>query len=127
MPKFGRTLWAVLCAVASLVVATPVFAQSNVTNATFSGPVQLSGVVVPAGRYQFAVARDGRSVVVSDADHRFVTTFLVVPILRAKAGDSITMRPAVNGAPPEVSALYVGGGTTGVQLLPRTSQPLVSR
>jgi hypothetical protein len=90
--------------------------------------VQLSGVLVPAGSYHFTVARDRRSVVVSDADHRLVTTFLVFPILRAKAGEAITMRPSVGGAPPEVSALFVGGGTAGVQLiLPRAPQELVGR
>lgn len=109
----------VFCLVTSLLCAArPAGAQStNIAN--FSGPVQLPGVVLPAGSYTFAVTRDGRSVVVSDAERHVVTTQPVVPITRAAGGDIIVMRAAVGTAAPEISALYTNRGTTGVEFLYR--------
>ena len=75
-----------VCLVSLLMNAGPVVAQSTTTDVTFSVPVQLPGVVLPAGNYHFAVARDARSVVVSGADHRIVTTVAVVRITRAESG-----------------------------------------
>src|SRR5687767_11148995 len=100
MPNSRRVFCVVLCLVASLTLAAPLLAQSETTNATFSGPVQLSGVLLPAGAYSFAVARDRLSVVVSDAHQRVVAMVMVSPITRTKAGDVITMRPSVGGAAP---------------------------
>ena len=106
-----------LCLVSLLINAGPVVAQSTTTDVTFSVPVQLPGVVLPAGIYHFAVARDARSVVVSGADHRIVTTVAVVRITRAEAGSLVTMRPSTDGAPAQVSALYSGGGTAGIEFV----------
>jgi hypothetical protein len=106
-----------VCLVSLLLNAGPVVAQSTTTNVTFSVPVQLPGVVLPAGSYHFAVARDARSVVVSGADHRIVTTVAVVRITRAEAGSLVTMRPATDGAPAQVSALYSGGGKAGIEFV----------
>jgi hypothetical protein len=104
------------------MAAGPAAAQATTTDVTFSVPVQLPGVVLPAGRYQFALARDARSVVVSGADHRIVTTVAVVRTTRLQAGDLVTMRPSTDGAPAQVSALYSGGGTTGVEFLYATTR-----
>jgi hypothetical protein len=117
MPQYSRYVWIALCLVSLLINAGPVVAQSTTTDVTFSGPVQLPGVVLPAGSYQFALARDARSVVVFAADHRVVTTVVVIGITRALAGSLVTMRPSTDGAPPQVSALYSGGGTTGVEFV----------
>jgi hypothetical protein len=65
----------------------------------------------------FQVMGDGSSVVVSDAERHIVTTLQVVPITRAAAGDVIVMRAAVGTAAPEISALYTGGGTRGVEFV----------
>jgi hypothetical protein len=100
-----------------LINAGPAVAQSTTTNVTFSVPVQLPGVVLPAGSYHFALARDSRSVVVSGADHRIVTTVAVIRTTRAQAGSRVTMRPSTDGAPEQVSALYSGGGTSGVEFV----------
>ena len=53
------------------------------------------------------------SAVVSGGDHRIATTVAVVRTTRARAGSLVTMRLSIDGAPPQVSALYSGGGTTG--------------
>ena len=117
MPQYSRYVWTALCLVSLLINAGPVVAQSTTTNVTFSVPVQLPGVVLPAGDYHFALARDARSVVVSSADHRIVTTVAVIRITRAEAGSLVTMRPSTDGTPDQVSALYSGGGKTGVEFV----------
>lgn len=117
MRQYSRYVWLVLCLVSMLINAGPVVAQSTTTDVTFSAPVQLPGVVLPAGNYHFAVARDARSVVVSGADHRIVTTVAVVRITRAETGSLVTMRPSTDGAPAQVAALYSGGGTAGIEFV----------
>jgi len=75
-----------------------------------------------AGSYDFAIERDGRGVVVSDANHRVVATLTGIPITRSTRGEIITMRPSVAGAPPEVLALFPNGGTAGIEFINRASQ-----
>jgi hypothetical protein len=122
MSKYVQTIGKLLCLVVFLIHASPVVAQREATNATFSGAVQLPGVLLPAGSYSFSSTNDGRSVVVSDADHRVITTLMVIPIRRPKAGAVITLRPSVAGAAPEVSAFYTDGGTAGVAFVHRKGQ-----
>ena len=111
-----RISCAVLCLVTLMLCAGPVGAQTtNVAN--FSGSVQIPGVLLPPGSYTFAISREGRTVVVSDAERHTVATLYVAPISRAAGGDIITMRPAVGTAPPKISALYTSGGKNGVEFL----------
>lgn len=118
MPRHSRTAWIVLCLVSFLTSAGIVSAQRAVTTATFSGPVQLSGVLLPTGSYDFSIQRDGRLVVVSDAAHHVVATLVeCVPITRSKRGDVIAMRPSVAGTAPEVLALFPDGGTAGIEFI----------
>jgi hypothetical protein len=117
MRQYSRSLSIALCLVSLLMAAGHAAAQSTTIDVTFSAPVQLPGVVLPAGSYHFALARDARSVVVSAADHRIVTTVAVMTTTRTQSGSLVTMRPSIDGAPPQVSALYSGGGTTGVEFL----------
>jgi len=111
-----RVSCVVICLVTVLLGAGPADAQTT-NAANFSSPVQLPGVLLPAGSYAFAVARDNRSVMVSDAEHRVVAKLEVAPITRAARGQVITMRSAVGTAAPEISALYTSGGTNGVEFL----------
>lgn len=117
MQKFP-VLWAVLCLVMVLLSTAPAGAQTT-SAANFSGPVQLPGVLLPAGSYLFAVSGDGRSVVVSDAIHQIVARLQVAPITRAADGEVVTMRSAIGTAAPEISALYTKGGKNGVEFLYR--------
>ena len=103
--------------VAFLTCTGPVLAQSPTTTATFSAPVQLRGQLLSAGSYDFSVQRDGRAVVVSDADHRVVASLRGIPIKRSTRGDVITMRRSVAGAAPEVLALFPDGGTAGIEFI----------
>jgi len=117
MRQYSRYVSIALCLVSLLLTAGPAAAQSTTTDVTFSVPVQLPGVVLPAGNYHFALARDARSVVVSAADHKIVTTVAVIRTSRGQAGSLVTMRPSTDGAPAQVSALYSGGGTSGVEFV----------
>jgi hypothetical protein len=109
---------AILCLVALLVSAvSEVGAQRATTSATFKSAVQLPGVVLPAGTYQFAVAHDRRSVVVSDADRRIVTTLMVVPTSRARRGDVVVMRRDTAGPTAEVVAMFLDGGRNGFEFV----------
>ena len=117
MPQYSRYVSIALCLVSVLINAGPLVAQSRTTDVTFSAPVQLPGVVIPAGNYHFALARDARSVVVTAADHRIVTTVAVISTTRAQSGSLVTMRPSTDGTPAQVSALYSGGGTSGVEFV----------
>lgn len=117
MSNYVNSIGACLCLFSLLTYGEPVSAQRVTTNTTFSNPVQLPGVLLPAGNYQFAVASDRRSVVISDADHRIVATLMVVPVTRAQRGTVILMRPSIGGAAPEVTALYLDGGTNGFEFV----------
>ena len=118
MSQYSRYVPIGLCVVSLLLTAGPAAAQSTTTtDVTFSAPVQLPGVVLPAGSYHFALTRDAHSVVISGADHRIVTTVAVIRTMRAQAGSRVTMRPSTGGAPDQVSALYSGGGTSGVEFV----------
>ena len=46
-----------------------------------------------------------------------VTTAAVVRITRAKAGSLVIMRPSTDGGPAQVSAVYSGGGTAGIEFV----------
>jgi len=119
MSKYVNRIGACLCLFSLLTYGQSVIAQAPrvTTNTTFSNPVQLPGVLLPAGSYQFAVASDRRSVVVSGADHRIIATLMVVPVTRAQPGTVILTRPSIGGAAPEVTALYLDGGTSGFEFV----------
>ena len=114
----------ILCLVVLLAGAgSEVNAQRATTSATFKSAVQLPGVLLPAGTYQFAVAADRRSVVVSDADRRIVTTLMVVPTTRASRGAVLVMRNDVSGPAPEVAAMYLDGGRNGFEFVRAAEKP----
>lgn len=120
--SYSTTVRTLLSLVAFLICAGSVLAQRPATTATFSGPVRLSGVLMPTGSYDFAIERDGSVVVVSDANHKVVATVRgCIPITRSKRGDTVTMRPAVSGQAPELFALFPDGGTTGIEFVKRAA------
>jgi hypothetical protein len=122
LSRYSTIVCTVISLVALLTCARPVLAQSPTTTATFSGPVQLRGQLLSAGSYGFSIQRDGREIIVSDADHRVVATLRGIPIKRSKRGEVITLRPSVAGAAPEVLALFPDGGTTGIEFINRGPQ-----
>jgi len=122
LSKYSRIFCtAALCLASLLVFNESAIAQRVTTNATFTSPVQVSGLLLPAGSYQFSIARDRRSVVVSQSDGRVIKTIEVVPITRAKPGQTVNLSSPVNGAVPEVSSVFSGGGTAGVEFINRNA------
>jgi hypothetical protein len=114
---------AVVGPVVLLATGPVAHAQRSVNSATFSNPVQLAGILLVAGTYEFAVAPDRRSVVVSDANRRVVTTLMVAPVSRARSGDVVVMRPGREGASPEIDAMYLDGGRNGFQIVRPANAP----
>ena len=121
MRTCSKTVFTALCLASFLIFAGSAVAQRVTTNTTFSRPVQLPGLLLQAGAYEFSLIRDGRTVVVAGADHRILGTFAVSPITRAKPGEIIILRPSAAGAAPEVAALYSNGGTSGVEFVRRAA------
>ena len=109
--RFLKTTFAVLCSTALLTAATaePVSAQNfnRTTKLTFSAPVELPNMTLPAGTSTFRLSdskSDRHVVQVLDADgEKLVTTLLAMPAHRSEASEEtvVTFREtAANVAPP---------------------------
>ncbi len=108
-------------ALATLLTATG-SAQSVMnqrTFLTFSGPVELPGVTLPAGRYLFRLA-DSPSTrdivqILSDDEHKMYATILAISAERMQpTGETVVTfgeRPA--GTPPAVKLWFYPGNTIG--------------
>jgi len=90
---------------------------------TFSGPVEIPGATLPAGKYLFHLAdpNSGRQVLqVQSADGKKVYgMFFGVPVERTTASDDPEVRflEAPAGAPPAISTLWYGGEKAGRELI----------
>jgi len=90
---------------------------------TFSGPVEIPGVTLQAGRYLFHLADpdSGRQVLqVQSADGRRVYgMFFAIPVERTEPSDQPEVRfmEAPAGAPPAISTVWWGGEKTGRELI----------
>jgi hypothetical protein len=100
-----------LCTAAGSATA---LAQSR-TTVTIDRPVQMPGVVLAAGRYEFRTLSTTETVIVignSDGDH-FVH---VTPSTRLRSGAVITTRPGAGaGSLPEIASWYPDGGVRGYE------------
>jgi hypothetical protein len=104
------------CILAILTFSGSTMAQSR-SNATFTGRVQLPGVVLSAGTYRFVHVASYGLVVVSDATGHVVATVSVRRATRPAPGTIIALRQALPGAAPEVAAWYSSGGTEGLEFI----------
>jgi hypothetical protein len=102
----------------------PVSAQSGGRHAdtvTFSEPVQLPGITLPAGSYLFEhVAGPGganRVTVSAAASNKLVAQIRVVPLQRGAIGNAITFRPTAVGMMPAISGWFPGKGKAGQEFL----------
>ncbi len=117
--------WKVAVGAAILAVGLAPAAHADeftkLTLLTFSGPVDVPGVSLPAGTYRFSLAdpESGRRVVrVSDKDGtKTYGIFLTVPNQRMTAsGKPVVMfNEAAAGAPPAVRAWFYPGETYGYE------------
>lgn len=117
-----KTASIVGCVTAIALLASSALAQgpaNRKTYFTFSGPVALPGITLPAGTYTFRLADtlSNRHIVqVLDRDERHIyRTLLAVPAERAEAeGDPVIMfREAPANMPPPVRYWYYAGEKSG--------------
>lgn len=115
MSRIKATL-GVLCATAMLTALTAVPATGQtfdrVTKITFSTPVELPGMTLPAGTYTFRLVdseSDRHVVQVLDAnDEKHITTLHAMPTRRSETSDEtvVTFRETVAGQPLPVRFWY---------------------
>jgi hypothetical protein len=117
--------WKIACSAAILAagLVPPAHADdfTKLTLLTFSGPVDVPGITLPAGTYRFALAdpESGRRVVkVSDKDGtKTYGMFLSVPNQRMTPADKpvVMFKEAAAGAPPAVQVWFYPGETYGYE------------
>jgi len=130
--KLSRMLLFLICAVSVLV--TGAFAQAQTVDKkvyfTFSGPVEIPGATLPAGKYLFHLADpdSGRQVLqVQSADGKKVYgMFFSMPLQRPTAPDEAEVRfmETASGSPAVISTLWYGGERSGRELIYPRQQAL---
>ena len=91
------------------------------TMVTISGPVEVSGVVLPAGQYIFRLADNsaGRNIVeiFNEDQSHLITTIMAIPATRPEpTGDAvITLDERPNGSPEAIAKWFFAGETEGVE------------
>jgi hypothetical protein len=111
-----------------LVGVTP-RAQAQLLNeqirVTFSAPVEIPGVVLPAGTYVFMALEPGHITRVLSADEKTVYgTFLTIPEERLEPVEkaTITLSEKAEGTPEKVDAWFFPGDSTGSEFMYRESK-----
>lgn len=122
-----RTIFGSVCALAILAGLAPATASAQPadkrTYFTFSGPVDMPGVALPAGRYMFRLANPDTSrnvVQVTSADgKRVLGMFHSFPSERPTAANDAEIRfmEASAGAPPAVKTWWYPGERTGYEFI----------
>ena len=126
---------AACCAAAlAMLVASPVGAQGTTWNKktflTFSGPVQVPGVTLPAGTYTFKLAdlMGNRHVVqIFDKDEKKIyTTILAIPDQRLEPSDKpvVLFAERAAGTPQAIKAWFYPGETIGNEFVYPKSQAI---
>jgi len=125
---------AACCAALALLVAAPVGAQGTTWNKktflTFSGPVQVPGVTLPAGTYTFKLAdlMGNRHVVqIFDKDEKKIyTTLLAIPDQRLEptAKPVVLFSERAAGTPQAIKAWFYPGETIGNEFVYPRSQAI---
>src|SRR5262245_66131437 len=124
MIAFRRFAFAVLTIV-FLVTLTPT-AQAQLLNeqirVTFSAPVEIPGVVLPAGTYVFEALEPGHITRVLSADQKTIYgTFLTIPKERLEPVEKPTIILGENptGTPEKVEGWFYPGDSMGSEFMYR--------
>ena len=94
--------------------------------ATFSGPVEVPGKVLPAGTYIFQALENGRMTRILSADQKHVyATLFTVPEERSEHVEKSTviLEEGVNGAPERIDAWFYPGDSVGNEFLYQKPHP----
>jgi len=129
-----RVLKAMCCAAALAAILAPGTARADqwdkLTYLTFSGPVQLPGITLPAGTYMFRLAdtnSDRHVIQVFDKNRtKIYGTILTVPDKRLEpTGKNVVMfTETAKGAPAAVKAWFYPGDTYGDEFVYPRSQAM---
>src|SRR5947209_3985577 len=121
------SMWKTAVSAAVLAVALAPAAHADdydkLTLLTFSAPVDLPGITLPAGTYRFTLAdpESGRRAIrVTDKDgSKQLGMFLSVPNQRMTATDNpvVMFKEAAAGAPPAVQAWFYPAEHTGYEFV----------
>src|SRR5262245_18963443 len=120
------------CAALAILIAAPVSADTwnKKTFLTFSGPVQVPGVTLPAGTYTFKLAdlTGNRHVVqIFDKDEKKIyTTLLAIPDQRLEPSSKpvVLFSERSAGTPQAIKAWFYPGDTIGNEFVYRRSQAI---
>lgn len=119
-----RAVRALFCSAALLALFAPGVRADDynkLTYFTFSAPVQVPGVTLPAGKYTFKLAdpeSGRRAIQIWDSDGKLLTTLLTVSDQRMDAKEPMVMfneRPA--GEAPAVRSWYYEGEHAGYEFV----------
>jgi hypothetical protein len=130
MSKLGKILLIVLSAVALCATSAAAQTIDKKVYFTFSGPVEIPGATLPAGKYLFHLADpdSGRQVLqVQSADGKKVYgMFFSMPAQRPTAPDEAEVRfmETASGSPAVISTLWYAGERSGRELIYPRAQAL---
>jgi len=119
-----RAVKTLFCAAALLAVFAPGVRADDynkLTYFTFSAPVQVPGMTLPAGKYTFKLAdpeSGRRAIQIWDSDGKLLTTLLTVSDQRMDAKEPMVMfneKPA--GEAPAVRSWYYEGEHAGYEFV----------
>src|SRR5215471_4433307 len=123
MSKLGKMLLTVVSAVALCATSAGAQTIDKKVYFTFSGPVEIPGATLPAGKYLFHLADpdSGRQVlqVQSTDGKRVYGMFFSMPVQRATAPDEAEVRfmETASDSPAVISTLWYAGERTGRELI----------
>jgi hypothetical protein len=123
-----RHLTRITCAFAvAVLVLAPGSARADESDQsmifTFSGPVAVPGVVLPAGTYQFklAIPDSDRQLleILSEDGSRVYATLATIPSDRQTPTDKavVTFKEGAAGSPEAIRTVFYPGETTGMELV----------
>jgi hypothetical protein len=129
---FNKTIWIGLLSLVGLVTTATLRADdwNKKTILTFSGPVQIPGVTLPAGSYVFKLAElpGNRHViqVFDKEEKKLYTTILAIPNDRVEPSDKplVLFSERASGSPQAVRVWYYPGERTGNEFVYPKSQAM---
>jgi hypothetical protein len=132
--RFAKTLFAAAALTAFLAPGAAADEWNKKTILTFSGPVQIPGVTLPAGSYVFKLAdiQGNRHVVqVFDKDEKKIyTTMLAVPNERLEPADKpiVLFSERASGSPQAVKVWFYPGERIGNEFVyPKTQAMRIAK
>jgi hypothetical protein len=122
MRKTRKLVW-MACALLACVVASAGSANAQdsrqIVVMTFSSPVSLPTLTLPAGTYTFELTGPNKDTLVIRGEHsRYIANTRVTTARRSEPGPAAVMFRETSGAtPPRIATLYFAGSLEGVEFV----------